>query len=254
MGGAAGTVAGAGIAAVITTVGDAAYQRSVERTRDHVRSRMKARRGPGRPGEAEGAEERRTVAVGAPGRGAGPGRAAHRRDRRRRRARRGGARHDGHGRWTGWRSLARRPDDDRTRAIGDEATQAVDPRTRAIGDDATQAVGPGTRVMGGPDDDPTVLHGVPGGPDGPDDGDDGDPPRRTPWKRYGVLAATALLVFLIAMLAITGIERVKGSPISGGESGTSFGQVFGTAEPTTSTSAPETTTSGDASEEHDDVR
>ena len=70
MGGAAGTVAGAGIAAVITTVGDAAYQRSVERTRDHVRSRMKARRGPGP--EAEGADERRTVAVGAPGRGAGP--------------------------------------------------------------------------------------------------------------------------------------------------------------------------------------
>ena len=70
MGGAAGTVAGAGIAAVITTVGDAAYQRSVERTRDHVRSRMKARRGPG--GDAgDGAEERRTVAVGAPGRAPG---------------------------------------------------------------------------------------------------------------------------------------------------------------------------------------
>ena len=102
--------------------------------------------------------------------------------------------------------------------------------------------------MGGPDDDPTVLHGVPGGPDDPDFGDDGDPPRKTPWKRYGVLAATALLIFLIAMLAITGIERVKGSPISGGESGTSFGQVFGTAEPTTSSSAPETTTSDDAAE------
>ena len=248
MGGAAGTVAGAGIAAVITTVGDAAYQRSVERTRDHVRSRMKARRGPGRDGEnGDVAEERRTVAVGAPGRGAGPdeqptvviGGGAARVGAAPATMAMGGGPGGGPG----------GPDDDRTRAIGDDATQAVDPRTRAIGDDATQAVGPGTRVMGGPDDDPTVLHGVPGGPDDPDDGDDGDPPRRTPWKRYGVLAATALLVFLIAMLAITGIERVKGSPISGGESGTSFGQVFGTAEPTTSTSAPETTTSGDASED-----
>jgi hypothetical protein len=250
MGGASGTVAGAGIAAVITTVGDAAYQRSVERTRDHVRSRMKARRGPGRPGEVgDGAEERRTVAVGAPGRGAGP-------DEQPTVVIGGGARvgaapatmamGGGPGGRAGGGPGG--PDDDRTRAIGDDPTQAVDPGTRAIGDDATQAVGPGTRVMGGPDDDPTVLHGVPGGPDDPYD-DDGDPPRPTPWKRYGVLAATALLIFLIAMLAITGIERVKGSPISGGESGTSFGQVFGTAEPTTSTSAPETTTtSGDAPE------
>ena len=189
------------------------------------------------------------MAVGAPGRGAGP-------DEQPTVVIGGGARVGaapatmamGGGPGGGPCSGPGGPGDDRTRAIGDDPTQAVDPRTRATGDDATQAVGPGTRVMGGPDDDPTVLHGVPGGPDDPDDGDDGDPPRSTPWKRYGVLAATALLIFLIAMLAITGIERVKGSPISGGESGTSFGQVFGTAEPTTSTSAPETTTSGDAPE------
>jgi hypothetical protein len=59
-----------------------------------------------------------------------------------------------------------------------------------------------------------------------------------------VLAATALLIFLVAMLAITGIERVKGSPLSGGDAGTSVGAVFGTAEPTrSSTGEPATTTS-----------
>jgi hypothetical protein len=45
------------------------------------------------------------------------------------------------------------------------------------------------------------------------------------------------------MLAITGIERFKGSPLSGGEEGTSVGSVFGTAERTTSTTAPETSES-----------
>ena len=65
-----------------------------------------------------------------------------------------------------------------------------------------------------------------------------------------VLAATALLIFLVAMLAITGIERVKGSPLSGGETGTSVGAVFGTAEPTTSTTGErETTTSAPSGEE-----
>ena len=49
----------------------------------------------------------------------------------------------------------------------------------------------------------------------------------------------------VARIAETlGIERIKGSPLSGGESGTSVGSVIGTA-PSTSTepSAPETTPS-----------
>ncbi|CAA9285757.1 MAG: hypothetical protein AVDCRST_MAG54-4018, partial [uncultured Actinomycetospora sp.] len=118
------------------------------------------------------------------------------------------------------------------------------------GDDATRvapSAGPGTRVLGAddPDDRPTALHGAPGGPDDPDDPDrdDRDAPRSTPWRRYALLAATALLIFLIAMLAITGIERVKGSPLGGDGPGTSVGTVFGTAAPRTSTSAPETTES-----------
>jgi hypothetical protein len=53
-----------------------------------------------------------------------------------------------------------------------------------------------------------------------------------------------VLIFLIAMVVVTGIERVKGSPLSGGE-GTSVGEVFGTRAATTTTDAPdddETTT------------
>jgi hypothetical protein len=189
LGGAGGTVAGAGIAAIITTVGDAFYQRSIERTRDHVRTRMRGRREPGSPDE-----DRTTVSPTGPG-----------------------------------------------------TDPAEHPTVVIGGDDATRvapSAGPGTRVLSGddPDDRPTARHGAPGDPDDPDDGDPGGR-RPTPWRRYALLGATALLIFLIAMLAITGIERVKGSPLSGGEEGTSVGSVLGTAAPRTSTSAPETTES-----------
>ena len=60
-----------------------------------------------------------------------------------------------------------------------------------------------------------------------------------------------MLIFLIAMVVVTGIERVKGSPLSGGE-GTSVGAVFGTHVATTTTDAPddgETTTADATSSE-----
>ncbi len=57
-------------------------------------------------------------------------------------------------------------------------------------------------------------------------------------KRVAVLVATGVLIFLIAMVVVTGIERVKGSPLSGGQ-GTSIGEVFGTGPTTTTTSAPD---------------
>jgi hypothetical protein len=202
LGGASGTVAGAGIAAIITTVGDAFYQRSIERTRDHVRTRMRGRRGPDTP---DG--DRTTVSPTGPGTD---------------------------------------PSEHPTVVIGGDDATRVAPST----------AGPGTRVLGAdapgePDDRPTALHGAPGGPDDPDDPDDPDRDgsRPTPWKRYALLAATALLIFLIAMLAITGIERVKGSPLGGGDAGTSVGTVFGTAEPRTSTSAPATTESEPADDD-----
>ncbi|MEJ2867201.1 hypothetical protein WCD74_05450 [Actinomycetospora sp. OC33-EN08] len=57
--------------------------------------------------------------------------------------------------------------------------------------------------------------------------------------KIAALVASGLLVFLVAMVVVTGIERVKGSPLSGG-TGTSVGEVIGTA-PTTSASAAEDT-------------
>jgi hypothetical protein len=145
LGGAGGTIVGAGLAAIVTTVGSAIYQRSLERTRDVVRTRLHPRH-PAGSGAAVG------------------------------------------------------PDADATTAL----------------------------------DGPTVVLGAEGGDDASPDG--------RPWRRYALLAATGLLVFLIALLAITGIERVKGSPLSGGERGTSVGTMFGGGEATatTTTTAPST--------------
>jgi hypothetical protein len=155
LGGAGGTIVGAGLAAIVTTVGSALYQRSLERTRDVVRTRIHPRRPT----------------------------------------------HGG---------------------------TSTDPPVR----DATAAL-----------DGPTVVLGA----------EDGDAPGTggRPWRRYALLAATGLLVFLVALLAITGIERVKGSPLSGGERGTSVGTMFGggdaTGTPTTTTTAPSTSDSAPTS-------
>ncbi|MFC5064022.1 hypothetical protein [Actinomycetospora atypica] len=132
LGGAAGTVAGAAVASMVTTVGEALYQRSLERTRDHVRTRIDARR-------------------------------------------------------------------------------------------------PRPTVPPPPDEAPTRVLGAAGAPAG----------SSFPRARIAVLVATAIVIFLIAMVVVTGIERVKGSPLSGGPAGTSVGEVFGTAAPTTTTTEPD---------------
>jgi hypothetical protein len=66
-----------------------------------------------------------------------------------------------------------------------------------------------------------------------------EPARRlrfTP-RRIAVMAALALAVFGIGLFVVTGIEWIKGSPLSGGDSGTSVGRVLqpapGPAETTT---------------------
>ena len=145
----------------MTTVGEALYQRSLERTRDRVRNRLDAHR-----------------------------------------TRVGG------------------PVEDATAVVGQGAA-------------GTRAAPAGTRVLQaeeladpGPDETPTVVLTPTATP----------PARSGHGKRVAVLAATGLLIFLIAMVVVTGIERVKGSPLSGGE-GTSVGEVFGTRTATTTTSA-----------------
>ena len=162
----------------MTTVGEAIYQRSLERTRDRVRTRIDARRG-------------------------------------------------------------------RTGGPGDDATAVV-----GSGSARTRVAPAGTRVLAaeeladpdpGPDDTPTVVLTPTSAPSaGSGHG-----------KRIAVLAATGVLIFLIAMVVVTGIERVKGSPLSGGE-GTSVGEVFGTHATTTTTGAPnddETTTARETTSE-----
>jgi hypothetical protein len=72
-----------------------------------------------------------------------------------------------------------------------------------------------------------------------------------PWftrKRFWVTGLTTVVAFVIGLLVITGVEWAKGSPISGGESGTSVGRVVtggsgGSDEPTES---PSPTTSEQA--------
>ena len=148
----------------MTTVGEALYQRSLERTRDRVRNRIGSQR-----------------------------------------------------------TRAGRPTEGATAVVGQGPADA----TRVAPAPA------GTRVLPveepadpGPDETPTVVLTPTATP----------PARSGHGKRVAVLAATGLLIFLIAMVVVTGIERVKGSPLSGGE-GTSVGEVFGTRTATTTTSA-----------------
>lgn len=55
--------------------------------------------------------------------------------------------------------------------------------------------------------------------------DTGDKTSRT--RRWPKVAAGAVLVFVLGMLAVTGIEWVRGAPLSGGDEGTSLGAVVG---------------------------
>ena len=127
-----------------------------------------------------------------------------------------------------------RLDAHRTRAGGPaESATAVVGQGHA---DATRAAPAGTRVLDAgdladpdprPDETPTVALTA-----------SAPATRAGHGKRIAVLAATGVLIFLIAMVVVTGIERVKGSPLSGGE-GTSVGEVFGTHVATTTTSEPD---------------
>ena len=58
--------------------------------------------------------------------------------------------------------------------------------------------------------------------------------RRRPRKRVIVAIASTVVAFLAAMLVITGVEWIKGSPISGGDSGTSVSRAVtgGSGAPT----------------------
>lgn len=68
-------------------------------------------------------------------------------------------------------------------------------------------------------------------------------PPASPRRRWWMWAGATVLVFVIGLLAVTGIEWAKGSTLSSNDSGTSVGRVLGGArsaptEPTTAPAAP----------------
>jgi hypothetical protein len=105
-----------------------------------------------------------------------------------------------------------------------------------------------TRVFVTPGDQPTeVISAVPAV--------DAGPPKSR--RRLLVMTGFTVVVFAIGMLAITGIELVKGSPLNTSSSsstsersgGTSLGTVLGSGSASTETSTETATTSETASEE-----
>ncbi|MFB9428068.1 hypothetical protein [Streptoalloteichus tenebrarius] len=186
--GVAGTVLGAGVASVVTTVGSALYQHSLERTRETVK--VVATKLPigGGSGEAE------RTAVGAPLETTRWG--------------------DGHDRTTTW---VGRP------MTHDDATQIV----RPVGSTAVQpAVGAGqgeetTRIIRRPE--PAGEAGAAGST--------GTRAGRQGWQewlrqRWTRVAAVSALGFVLGMLVVTGVEWVRGEPLSGGGSGSTVGEIL----------------------------
>jgi hypothetical protein len=113
-----------------------------------------------------------------------------------------------------------------------------------------------TRVFVTPGDQPTeVLSAVPAVDTGP--AVDAGPPKSR--RRLLVMAGFTVVVFAIGMLAITGIELVKGSPLNTSSSstserpgGTSLGSVLGRSENTeasTETATPSETESAEPTSE-----
>jgi hypothetical protein len=118
----------------------------------------------------------------------------------------------------------------RVRRPGDPTTQA----TQALSTEVTQVI-PTQRVSGAPD----RRAGEPGvaSPTVP------VPPRRR--TRLPLLAGATAVIFLVGLLAVTGIELLTGGPVlsSQRESGTSVGRVLGYGAGSTSTTTDAAPTS-----------
>ncbi|MFC5064920.1 hypothetical protein ACFPBZ_22035 [Actinomycetospora atypica] len=276
-----GTIGGAAAASVISTVGTALYQRSLERTRDAVKSRLvvnqvagskvatavaKVAGGGAPPAPRTGRPQGPVAPMGQapmsppygapmPGRPGPmpPGAPTQRMPGGPQQLRAGGrtvtTRLDPAGRPVAEDHTRRIPD---ARTPDGRPTQVVPP----LGPDGRPMAGPTARMPLGP---PSPPGGAPtaylGGP-GPGD----DPTRMAPaaeeptkrrfgWKTYATLAGVAASIFAIGLLASFAVESATGHPLSGGTSGTSVGAIFGQnteAPPTSETSAPEESDSSDA--------
>jgi hypothetical protein len=325
--GVAGTIGGAAVASIISTVGSSLYQRSLERTRDAVKDRLVvnaaagtkvahavakvtgdgipaadparpgALGGPGRPGAPGGAARPGVPGArppGAPGPSGPPNRPAAAPLPTHRLPDGGlapGRRQVGTPQPTpqagipqpgatqpgvpqqlraGGRTVTTRldaagrplpPGPDPTRRIPDARTPDGPPRgpdgrilppgppvppppgagpadpTRRV---PTPPPGPGEAVTAylggaGPDEAPTQLAGAV------------DRPRRKhSWKTWVTLGGVAASIFAIGLLASFAVESAAGHPLSGGDSGTSVGSLFGqtTGDATSTSEAPTTEESG----------
>lgn len=262
-----GTIGGAAVASVISTVGSALYQKSLERTRDVVKSRLvvnpmtgtkvaraagqgagppNARPQPGRPGMPPRpgvpgqAGPMMSPPYGAP---IPPGVPTRRlangavvpvaTQQLRAGGRTVATRLDAGGRPTGGPvDPTRRIPDARTPGGGDP-TQVVPP----LGPDGRPLAGPTRQMpmgpMSPPGGQPTahLAHG-PGGDDptafAPAVEETATPwYRRFGWKTWATLGGVAASVFAIGLLASFAVESATGHPLSGGTSGTSVGSIFG---------------------------
>jgi hypothetical protein len=238
--GIAGTITGAGIASAISAVVGNWYQRSLDRTSNLAKAKLIAARSRRQPFPAAEqstgrSTQQSTVArTGtlplANGRPTAPGQPV--------RAARTSAAPIGTTLHTGLRPVLRDP-----------AAEAPTRRIGPVPTPATSFLAPTSGSLGDPAAVTAPAFETP-------------PPstrRRPSWK---VVVAVAVSVFVITMGAITGIEALKGSPLSGGDNGTTLGHALvhqatevaptsgSTAPPatgSTETGSPETSTTAPSS-------
>lgn len=211
--GVAGTVLGAGLTSVVITVGGALYQRSLERTKERAnltaaKAALKRAKQPlnasgQKTGDTRRAEEPAKSTEDTGGAGERPADAANRPTRQIRPVS-NSALPGMH--WPGGEQVVDEPSE--TRRIP-ELSARIDQEgeTRRLRTDGT----------GGARSEPDSAEW-----DSPADERTAKPSRR----KTVMLAVSGALMFGLAMLGITGFEGVTGKPLSGGESGTSLGQVF----------------------------
>lgn len=212
--GTGGTITGAALGSVASTIATAVYQRSLDRTQQTIAARLHPPRDPA--GEDAG-------------RDATPP--------------------DGAGQETGAADAADPAASDDPGATDPAATEpaATDPAAAELNPAEPNAADPDAGASPAqapvvpappPADDRVVLR-PPAGP----------APRR---NRWGVWLGVTALVFVIGLLAVTGIEWVKGSTLSTGQPGTSVGRILEpsigsdtTTEPTSDPASSDS--SGDSS-------
>lgn len=112
--------------------------------------------------------------------------------------------------------------------------------TRQVGSaPARVVVTPADAASGAPGDDVAAAGaGVPAAGTGS--------PRRRPLRRWAPVVAAAVLAFVLAMLAVTGAEWLKGSTLTSGQPGTSVGRVLDPGPPATAEPGPASDSTSDA--------